>query len=392
MKLWILWALLASGIAGARAQNGPTPPAPSPTRQIAPPLLLRTDYAENEDGWQVFGTGAKLARVTDDETKKNALKFDYTIGKNSISALFLPISENEISTARSLRFTVKADQETTLAVGIQEQNGGRYIALFHAPAKKWQTVTLGVSDFLLTEGPNDPKDPDAKLDLDQVQGVAVVDLAQLVLQGDADVAKKLFGVAPGPRSLMLGEFTVSTEVLPGASFFSPADARLDTFVHPQVGWLLLGGGTVERATGTPLTVSGLKLTYKQEAGQINGIARQIPRGRLTGRDKLTVTVASEKPATFIVQIEERGGGKYNYPVTLEGRKGDSALAARELVFSFADFKPSDDSKDTNGKLDLADVYQILFLDVSGLIRTAKGETNTLYLGGLRTPMGSAAVK
>lgn len=389
MKLWMMLALLGLVVTGARAQNAP--PAPV-SRQIAPPLLLRTDYVEGEDGWQVFGTGAKLARVSDEETKKNALKFGYTLAKDGIAAMILPVSENEIGTARSFRFSVKASQATTLAAGIQEQGGGRYIALFHAPANKWQTVTLGASDFVLMEGPNDPKDPNGKLDLNQIQALAITDITQLLMQGDTELAKKLFGVTPGTRSLTVGEFTVSTESLPSASFFSPADARLDTFAHPQVGWLALGGAMLERATGGPLTVSGLKMTYKQEAGKLNGIARQIPRGRLAGHDKLVVSVASEKPAVFLVQLEERSGGKYNYPVTLEGKKSGESLTARELVFPFADFKPSEDSKDPNNKLDLSDVYQILLIDVSGLLGTAKGEDNMLYLGGLRIPVTGAGGK
>jgi hypothetical protein len=49
-----------------------------------------------------------------------------------------------------------------------------------ALANAWQQVELTPADFALGDGPNDPADPDDKLELDQVEGIAIFDFAHFL--------------------------------------------------------------------------------------------------------------------------------------------------------------------------------------------------------------------
>jgi hypothetical protein len=359
---------------GTRAQE-PAPAAP----------LIHTTFAEGQGdgGWKAFGEKAKVTTTKDatrEGTSKDVLQFDYTIGKGELGVLTLAINENEIAAAHSLRFTLKADQTTTLAAVMQEGNdGGRYVALFYAPADKWQTVTLAPSDFIRSDNPGDPQDPNGQLDMDRVQYVALTDLGQLFAQSDDPVVTALFNVKKGDHHFYLGDFEVGRTPLPGASFAIKSDPRLDTFAYRQAGWLALTGAQLTTMSGKPLNGRGLQVTYHQEKGKIAGIVRPFPKGRLAGKDRLGLTLAAAKPTRVIVQIEERGGGegKYNTTVYVPG-----GAAAKDFSVPFKDFMAASDSKDTNGKLDLENVYQILLLDPSGLLDQTEGD-NTLWVGDLK---------
>jgi hypothetical protein len=102
----------------------------------------------------------------------------------------------------------------------------------------------------------------------------------------------------------------------------------------------------------------------------------IPQGSLAGTTKLLLRAASEKPTTLFVQVEEAGGGKYNGFVSLDGSKKPT-----DVTLSFSDLQPADDSKDTNGKLDLAEVKQLVLAD-GGFLAGGTGR-NTIWLANIR---------
>jgi hypothetical protein len=372
--LWLLPAILGgllnNTILPAQAQNA------APT-QAGPPLL-QTKFVDNEQGWIVFGEKGKVMLASDGD--KKALRFDYSVEKGGITALALPVNENEISTAKSLKFSVKADAPTTMACVLQEADGGRYMAMFHAPADKWQNVTLGTSDFVLSEDGDNPKDPNNKLDMDKVQAIVIADLQQiLAAMADDPTLAMIFNIKKGARHFLLGEFTVGTDVPAGASYLNKTDARLDTFAHPQVGWMAVGETQLSLASGRPLNQRGMQASYTQASGKVTGFVRQIPRGRLEGKANLTFTAAAAKTTRLVVQVEEIGGGKYN--TILEVAGGETS---KEYSIPFADLKPADDSKDKNDKLDLDQVYQVLFLDLAGFEGVTGSPQNSVWISGLRT--------
>jgi|GEM_PF-971076 Carbohydrate binding domain (family 11). len=349
------------------------------SQEVGAKPLLQTKFEGSTDGWQTIGDSAKIAVAADAERK--ALRFDYNVIRGELNALVLTVSPTEIAGAKTFRFSVKtAEQSTTLAVALQEQGGGRWVAVFHAPAGKWQEVVLTPSDFALSEGENDPADANNALDLDKVESVALLDLAQLFAQaGDANLLT-LFNIKTGMRSLLLGPFTADTTGPPPAPVAAGVGTALDTVSGPQVGWVGIGNVSLSRSGAAGKEERGLLVAYRREAGKLIGAVRQLPPpARFKDAGALSVTLASEKQGQVLVQVEEKGGGKYNTIVVVPGGQ-----EAKAFTLPFADFKPADDSKDKNNQLDPDAVNQVLFLDITSLMEPDAGNTtNTLTISTLR---------
>ena len=372
--LGVSLALLAAAAHG-QTPEGTTPP---PTG-----LPIRQTFLTSADGWVTMGNGAKVGVVPDPikiNSAGGALRLDYTVAPGQMGVFALPLGDGALTRAKAFRFEVRADAGTNLVFGMQEQDGGRYMATFYVPKGKWQQVELTPADFLLSDGANDPKDPDGKLDLDQVQGIGLTDAAQLWSQANNPAINEIFGVKPGPHALYLADFQVNALPLNGASGAPTPPDVIDAFAHPQIDWLMLGGVEASQLTGAPLTGRGIEMHYTQAPAKPVGMLRGVPKGQFTGASKIAFSAASVRAATLLIQIEEAGGGKYNASLYLPA----GASRATALSASFADFKAADDSKDTNGKLDLDQVERLTILDVSGLKGDVKVESdNTLYVGDLR---------
>lgn len=346
--------------------------------------LMTTPFEKDANGWMTLGEKAKTGIEADTVTGKSSLRYDYQVEKSGVSTLVLPVNNNEISDAKAFRFAVKTDYPTTIVVGLQEMDAnkeeGRYMATFYSPGGSWQEVSLAPTDFIRDEN-SAAKDTNNKLDMDKVGGVAITDLMQIIAQGEDSPITALLGVKRGAHQMWVRDFRITTETLPGAPYLTPTDTRLDTFAHPQVGWIGIGGMKLSLHAGRPIDGRGLKGTYTAGPGKIGGMARQIPVGRLAGKTKLQLGVASSKQITLVIQVEEQDGGKYNSVVEIPG-----GATLKQLDLPFADFKQSEDSKDTDGKLDTAKIKQILVLDASAIVGAAGEEAeNTIYISGLRAP-------
>jgi len=341
--------------------------------------IIKQNFEDSDGGWMVVGQGGKVSvthEAAEVKAGKAALKLDYTIQKGDVSALLYPTPDGMLAKAKSVRFWVKSDTGATIAAALQEQGGGRYIALFTAPAGKWQQVELAIADFVLSEDANDPPDPNGKLDLDKVDGIAITDIGQLLGQSDNPDIEKLFNIKRGAHSLFIDDFIVTEDPL-AASPAPDSGTALDTFTRPQIGWLVLGDTKAVAASGTPLTGKGLQLDYHQSFGKPTGIIRKVARGTLAGKNTFSVDIASARPAKMLFQVEEKGGGKYNVMVDVPGGK-----TLKTITIPFIDFKAGEDSKDTNDKLDLDQVNQVLILDVNALLNMTEGD-NTLWVGNVK---------
>ncbi|MDQ2687934.1 MAG: hypothetical protein M3Y28_08725 [Armatimonadota bacterium] len=356
-------------LGAAQAQAPATTPA-------AP--LMQTTFEDGVNGWTTLGTTAKLA-VTKDAADIHggtaALKYDYTVAKGQINALILPTPDGKLAGAKSFNFWVKADHASPLVFVLSEKGGGRYSALFTAPVGQWQQVTLAPSDFILGEGKDDPKDPDNKLDLDQVEAAGLVDFSQIFVQGEASMATML-GVQSGPRSLDLDDFTVNAASADPA--VAPVDPSvIESFSTPQLSWAGLGGVTLSRDTKA-LGVPALQAAYKTGTGKLAAFLKPLRPGVLAGKTTLMFSLASVKPTTLLVHLEERGGGKYNY---LLEAKGNSTV--QPLSVAVSDFRPGDDSQDADGKLDMDQVNQFAVLDLTGMMgdpAAGGAADNTVWIG------------
>lgn len=371
MKLsnwWLVGAALTltSGLAGAQpAANN---------------AILHDTFETGLGNWAAFGEGSKVSfteEAANVKEGKGALRFDYAIKQGQFTALLNPIDNGLSKTIQSFQFWVKSDYATNLTLVLQERNGGRYLAMFAVPAKTWQRVEIEPSDFALSVDPNDPKDPDNKLDLDQVEAMALGDLNQIFIQ-NAQMAQ-LMNIQPGPHTLYVDDFLVSPQALPAPAPVAAGTVNLDLFARPQLSWISVGGMNLSRVEDKVLDGPSLQDDYQQTAKHFAALIKGNTLGKLTGKTHLTFDVASLKSATLLVQLEEKGGGKYNTAVEVPAN-----AQLKSVTLNFSDLKPAQDSKDANNRLDLDQVKQIFIADLTGLLNPGQPENaNTLWLGKLR---------
>jgi hypothetical protein len=344
-------------------------------QEPAVPFIKHT-FEESESGWAAFGGTAKVTTTREAANVKQgsaALQLDYSITKGDFGLLVLPLPEGALSKMKSMRFSVKSDYGAPLVVVVTEKEGGRYIAPVHLPKDKWQSVELAPADFSLSTGGDDPKDPNNRLDLDKVENVTIADLAQMFAQAEGPLAE-MFGVQMGPHKLYLDDFRIGEDILPDASAKA---ASLETFTRPQISWLAIGNARLSIAQDKPIAGKALQVDYKQQTMKIAGFARSLPPESLAGTDKLAFSVASTKPLRLVVQVEERGGGKYNTIVDVPGNS-----EVKEFSLELSTLIAADDSKDTNNRLDKELIQQLFFMDMSGLLGEVN-QDNTLWIGKLR---------
>jgi hypothetical protein len=347
-------------------------------RQDAP--LLKTNFETDAGGWTAFGANATVAVTSDAgvaKEGKQALKFEYNIAKGDTSMLVMPNVLGKLKGAKGITFWAKAADTTSLMFILQEKDGGRYTASANLPKDQWQRVEFSIGDFSLNEGPGDPKDPNKKLDLDQVEALSIGDFGMFLAQVDNPEFAKLLNITTGKRALLLDDLSVVSSDSTPSIITKPDEVEIDTFSSPQVGMIAVGKTTVAHAQGGPLGAKSLMVTYRQSPQSIMGFGKGFNSGILAKMTRLVMKGASTKPMQFTVQLEEYGGGKWNGTIELPG-----AMQSKDINLKFEDFSEADDSKDDNKKLDLDKVNRIFFIDLTGLI-TQVDQENTLWISGLK---------
>ena len=342
------------------------------------PLLSQT-FKDNDGGWVAFGGTAKASVSHEAEITQpaaGALKFEYAISKGDLNGLYLTTPLGSWTKARNFKFRVHADSATTIVLALQEQDGGRYVSMVNVPKGLWQTIELSTSDFILATDKDDPKDPDGKLDMDKVTGVGVVDMSQFFASVDNSVLAGLFDVKLGSHQLYIDSFTVGSDSIPAGSTSLGDDVQIETFNHPQLAWIGLGGVKLVRAEEKPLTGPCLRADYHQTPGKPTILSRAVPSWVLTGSKSISFDIATLKPAKIVVQLEQTDGGKYNAILDLPG--GSLPTKAK---LALTEFKRSDDSKDDATVPHVALIKNILIMDASGMFESANAD-NTLWVNHL----------
>lgn len=311
-------------------------------------LFLIAGALAASQSWIAMGLGGAV-----NTAPNGAVEFKYQLGAKLFAAAVLPVDES-FASMKSLRFRVRADHDTTLGVLLSERKpgGGNYAALFSSPANVWQQIELTPADFELSDGPNDPKDADGKLDLDQVEGVAIFDFANFIAAS-----------APGAHSISLDNFEVRTT--------APPQIAIDTFDRGFLLWMTPGTMTLKLVPETgPLGEPSLKATYSQTTEPFAAVVRRVGNLDLSKAKRLTFDIASENEATILIALETKQGPRYNltiYPPA--GRK----------IFH-VDLSLDDFERENGGSEKFAPSRwkSIAVADISG-----GNAQNTLWLGNLR---------
>ena len=377
---------LALGLGGARIMRA---------GQNADSLLLDT-FEMDVNGWSALGPHASVG-TTNESSKvkngKNALAFNYRIdtappapGEPPVDALVRPVHEGQLTGARSISFWVRSDASAPLALALTEHNGGRYTASLWVAKNQWQHVVLAPEDFTLGDGKDDPKDPDGKLDMDQVESIALINLHAFVALSlkETPVNATLFPLQNGPRALWLDDFSVSRAPVvfdapaPRTSEGEKGGLWVDALRRDTPAWMPLG--TVEMKTDAmaPTTGRALRLDYTRQPGKITAALRDIHATDLSAYDHLEFDIAAAKAGKILLVLEEKTGARYQTILDVEG----SSVSSRKAIY-FANLAVADDGpKDANGKLDLDQIKNISFVDVTAFLDMMT-QPNTLWIGPVR---------
>jgi hypothetical protein len=342
-------------------------------------LAQTYSFESGEEGWIGLGPNARVHVTKDAANVKSgraALAFDYKIAPKQFSAAVLPVEPGSIAALKRVHFWIKTDISTAVAILLSEKKpgGGDYTAWAWSPKGRWNEVQLNVSDFVLNDAPTDPKDLDGKLDLDQVQGIGVIDISQMfAAMADSGNAPFLVDKTTGEHTLYIDDF----QLLSDAGAAAPKDT-IDDFGRPGLRWLTPGGANLVLTTAGPLKKPSLEASYAQVEGEYSLIMHRVANMEpdATG---LSFDFASLKDARITITVEERTPGsnqgpRFNY--TLDAPAGKHPV---HTVIPFADFRPESGGE---ARPDPAKLKSIAFIDLTAA-NTNRNERNTLWLADLK---------
>jgi hypothetical protein len=341
-------------------------------------------FEKSEEGWIPFGQHAKV-RITHEAAHvkegKGALALDYEVIPGQFGSAVLPIGDGLPRAMKRLSFWLKSDVATTIAVVLSEKkpDGGDYAAWFWSPKDVWQEIELTPSDFTLNEGPDDPKDSNGRLDLDRVQGVGLIDLAQYFLLLGKDPRFPLaVNELSGTHSLYVDDFEVLAEARAARSSASPTvigDLRRNFLT-----WLTLGGAELSlNKSDNPLGKPAFEASYEQRPGRYVVISHGLSNLDLQKAERFSLSIASAKEAHLMLYLEERRPGshegpRYNLMLEVPGNR-----QPQNKTLAFSDFTPDATAPaDPNGRLDPGKLKSISLIDITAAL-TTRTEKNTIWL-------------
>lgn len=345
----LFWLFLAVGLAVA---------------QTEPEVLLHQTFESSTEAWMPVGEGSAV------HSSGAALAFEYTLAPKQLALLALPAPVSLARAAR-LRFSVKADHSTAMGVVLTEKKpgGGNYMAWFWAPANQWQAVDLTPADFTATDGPKDPVDTDGKLDLDAVETVGIVDLAQFFGTLKGGSAPVRIDDAAGAHTLLLDHF----DLVAGPK--GSDGARSNALERGFLDWVSPGGMELKLDPApNPLGERALEASYSHREGEFDVLVRREMGHTGTGAKpaRLAFDIASDKEVTLMLSLEMKkpGGGegpRYMLPIYPPGGR-----EVFHVNIKLADLKGP-------GTFDADQWRTTAILDVTD----ADGQ-NTIWIGNMRT--------
>ncbi len=370
----------------------------APRSARADDSIFTDTFETDANTWMGYGPHARVGTTNEAGKVKNgksALSFNYRLenggaaveaGQLPLDALVRPIPDGQLAKARALSFWARTDANTPLAVTLTEKNGGgRYVAVIWLPKNQWHQVVLATTDFALTDGKDDPKDPDGKLDMDQIESVTLLNLYAYAALSVKDTPGNaaLFPFVTGEHSLWIDDFAALT-TLPAPDKPEPTlpDEKsglwLESLRRDTLTWLPLGNVEMQVDAKAPTKGRALRLDYTQEKGKFAALIHDMHNVNLTPYNQLQFDVASTKATKLIFVLEEKNGVKYSAFVDVPA---DSAVARKALFF--ANFTLTDDSPpDPKGKLDFSQLKNLTIADTAAFT-AEQSQQNTLWIGPIR---------
>jgi hypothetical protein len=328
--------------------------------QSEPDVLLHQTF-ESTAAWKPVGEGSSV------RSAGPALAFDYTLAPKHLAILVQPAPPS-LARAGRFRLSVKTDHSTAMAVLLMEKKpgGGNYMAWFWAPANQSQAVELTPADFTATDGPQDPVDADGHLDLDAVESIGILDLAQFfgTLRAEATVPVRIDN-ADGPHTFLLDRFDLLADTL-----------RVSPFERGFLDWVSPGGMDLKlNGRANPLGRPAMEASYQHHDGELNLLVRRQASSSQESAPKasrLVFDIASEHEVTLMLSLEMKkpGGGegpRFTLPIYPPGGR-----EVFHVDVKFADFQGP-------GKFDPDQWRTTAIVDVTN----ADGP-NTIWLSNVHT--------
>jgi hypothetical protein len=334
--------------------------------QPTPEVLVHQDFETGATGWFALGAAGGSVGVThqpgETHSGNSALAFTYEVKRGQPSVAVMP-APPALARMQHLRFWVKTDRETPVAVLLSETQpgGGNYTAWFWSPANAWQQIDLTPADFVLSDGPQDPKDADGKLDLDQLQAIGILDLASF------------FPAQPATRTLWIDDF----EALGGPPPAEDSAMRIDNFDRGFLPWITIGDMDLklvraDNQADNPLHEPALEASYQQRDNPMPVLLRRIANHDLAKAVRLDFDVASDEETTLVVALEIKRPGasqgpRFTLPIFPPGNREVFHVSVK-----LEDFQGQ-------GKLDPAQLKTLIVTDPAGA-GDSVGTHNRIWIG------------
>lgn len=340
-----------------------------------------------KDGQVAEDPGVKLEQVKVKEQVKSgegALSYSYKLENGTVRILVLPTKI--APDTKSIRFWVRSNTATTLAVILREPDDSRYSVNVTVPANDWSPVALNLDELTLSAG---AQDENGKLDLDQVDSLTLFDFAWTFLASDA--LSKAIPNAAGPRQLLVDDLQLSTEAAPisTGSYKSGANEYhiVDNFESGTIRWMPVRANfavtppaieffpsdaplkiLAEAAAPGPGTSpvepggKGLRFSYKRAAGQAYALIFNLADRNLKGVHTLKMNLRVTHKSLIVVEVKEKDDSKFQQHVYPDNNTG-----WRSLSFPLLTLVQADDSKDENDKLDVDQIKEVAIIDSSPIM-------------------------
>jgi hypothetical protein len=359
----------------------------SATAALAATPILRSAFDDGPGAWMTMGDRGTL-RVTREAAEirgsNPSLAFDYEIAPKKFGAAVLPVEPPALAAMDQVHFWVKTDYPTSVAVVLSEKGGGNYSAIAWSPGGVWQEVKVAPRDFTLGERVSDPPDPDGKLDLEQLQGIALADIGQLFGGAPANPDMPIaLSRHPGRHTLLVSGFEVLGATSEPATAEQKVKLAIDEFDAPQLSWLSPGGASFrldnsrEHASGPAIEVA-----YGEAENAFVFFARNLPPDIPPTVSHISFDIASEAPAQFLFALQEKGVGRGEGPrySAIVEVKGGGKPNHRDLALS-AFTLDENGPRDPYKGLQVAKAKTLSIGDISAAANAAHGP-NKVWLSNL----------
>ncbi len=340
--------------------------------------VLSLGFEDGVAGWISLDPQAKIlpAEKKNIRSGTGALEFRYDLRENAIPLVAKP--QLSVAGAVSVEFWVKCTHSTGLVFSVGENDQARYGTMHHVPGDTWTRVAINLDELQLAQ---DAKDDNGKLDVDKISSMFVADIGIFVQTVNPEIR--------GARMLWIDDLRFSRTRLASGAGPKTGGFVADSFEGGLLRWLPISVAfdpvkftiypklpTFDLTTDVPAEggKAALKVAYPRPRLSAFAVVRDVWGLDLKDAGKVSFFVRSDKTGAFMANLEKTNGARYQSMFTV------TPNLWQKIELPMTSFTLADDSKDSDGSLDMAKVKQFGLMDLNLTMQDA-GD-NTLYVDEL----------